>query len=287
MFYSGDVTLAGNDLYENHAWESGGGIFTLVSSDLILTHNDIHANEGTDGGGIYLLGSSGDVEGNRIHDNVGGEGDSAVHVANGGPVTLTRNLVYGNGACGGELVVWLADNGAPIYLINNVVADNTAGGVPGIVVDNSTAYLVHNTLAHNLSPYGNNPAAVGVVDGGRAVMTNTIVVSHEVGILATSGSTATLEATLWGADEWANGKDWDGTGTIVTGTHNFWGDPAFLAPDAGNYHIAAGSAARDRGIDAGVTVDIDGDARPSGAKPDLGADEVVPVYLPLVLRSYP
>ena len=41
--------------------------------------------------------------------------------------------------------------------------------------------------------------------------------------------------------------------------------------DRGDYHIGRGSAAIDRGVNAGVTTDKDG--RPRDAKPDLGAYE--------------
>lgn len=67
---------------------------------------------------------------------------------------------------------------------------------------------------------------------------------------------------------------------------NLWGSPAFVNPDGGDYHITAASAARDAGVNAGVSVDIDGDPRPVGAGYDIGADEwALRVYLPLVLRS--
>jgi hypothetical protein len=63
-----------------------------------------------------------------------------------------------------------------------------------------------------------------------------------------------------------------------------FGDPLFLNPAAGDYHIAPGSAAIDAGIFAGVTTDIDGDPR-SITHPAIGADELVKkTYLPLVLR---
>jgi hypothetical protein len=41
-------------------------------------------------------------------------------------------------------------------------------------------------------------------------------------------------------------------------------------------------------VDAGVTVDIDGDSRIDYAPPDIGADEFTTydVYLPLVQRSW-
>jgi hypothetical protein len=113
-----------------------------------------------------------------------------------------------------------------------------------------------------------------------------------VGITVAAGSTATLEATLWGSGAWANGTDWAGAGTVVTGAVNLWDDPGFVAPDAGDYHIGPGSAALDAGMDAGVRTDVDGEPRPYLA-PDLGADEYWPpgtiqrIYLPLVLRQAP
>ncbi len=106
-------------------------------------------------------------------------------------------------------------------------------------------------------------------------MTDTILVSHTVGISVTAGNTATLQATLWGSGAWANGSDWGGAGSITTGTVNVWGDPAFVNPDAGDYHILPTSAAVDAGVHAGVTTDIDGDARPYGNGYDIGADECV------------
>jgi hypothetical protein len=40
-----------------------------------------------------------------------------------------------------------------------------------------------------------------------------------------------------------------------------------------NYYLQEGSAAIDAGVDAGVTTDIDGEPRPAGLAPDIGADE--------------
>ena len=71
-----------------------------------------------------------------------------------------------------------------------------------------------------------------------------------------------------------------------------WGDRLFLVnPAGGDYHIGPGSAAYNRGTDAGVATDMDGDPRPDSCFPDLGADELITglvcrrVYLPVVLRN--
>ncbi len=96
--------------------------------------------------------------------------------------------------------------------------------------------------------------------------------------MVASGVTPTIQATLWGSGEWANDTDWTGPGTIITGTVNLWADPGFVDPANGDYHLLPTSAAIDAGVDAGVTVDMDGDPRPYGAGYDIGADEYfVPV----------
>ena len=148
--------------------------------------------------------------------------------------------------------------------------------------------LRHTTLARNT---GGDGSGVFVTDAGSTpstvVLTNTILVSHTVGITATAGSKATLEGTLWGSDSWANGTDLGGDGDIITGTVNIWGDPAFVNPDGGDYHIGPDSAAIDAGMNAGVVTDIDGDLRPIGAGYDIGADEyAVCTYLPLAVKNY-
>jgi hypothetical protein len=65
------------------------------------------------------------------------------------------------------------------------------------------------------------------------------------------------------------------------------GDPLFLNPDGGDYHIGEASAARDAGVPSGVTIDIDGEPRPMGLGWDIGADEfytLLKTFLPLGLK---
>jgi hypothetical protein len=124
----------------------------------------------------------------------------------------------------------------------------------------------------------------------NASLTNTILVSHSVGLEVTDGNTATLQGTLWGTAAWANGSDWIGGGTVSTGSVDVQGEPDFVDPDNGDYHIARNSAARDAGVDGGVRHDVDGDPRPLGNGYDIGADEFhpgFPIFAPLVLSEFP
>jgi hypothetical protein len=181
---------------------------------------------------------------------------------------------------------------ADVTLDNNVIVDNAIGTEPyghptgaGVYVYYGHLHGRHNTLAGNT---GGDGSGLHVTDDGHGnystvALTNTILVSHTVGITVAAGNTATLEATLWHA----NTSNWDGAGTINhTGDVPGDPDPAFAAD---GYHLTAGSPAADKGVSASIWVDIDGQPRPYQA-PDLGADEYWPpgvlkhLYLPLVVR---
>jgi hypothetical protein len=49
-------------------------------------------------------------------------------------------------------------------------------------------------------------------------------------------------------------------------------NPSFVDAAGRNYHLAAGSPARDM-VDSGPALDFEGEPRPRGARFDIGADE--------------
>lgn len=231
------------------------------------------------------------IEGNVFSHNRATNDYGAVYVPTS-DLALKGNLITGNRSyrTSGLFLV----SAQPMTVTNNIIVDNrstdTALPQPVISVYYSNGSFPHNTIARNRNFSGSNAgAAYGIlVDKATLALTNTILVSHTVGISVTAGSTVTMEGTLWGSGCWANGSDWGRAGTIVTGTVNLWVDPAFVNPNAGDYHLGPASAATDAGGDAGVTTDIDGETRPFGSGYDIGADEFAyRLYLPLVLRSFP
>ena len=272
--------VEGSKFVRNRA-SRGGGV-TIISSDRTrLATSTFTSNTAVLGGGLYLESNAPLLAGNVFSSNTATYGGGLyLQGAQGGVVS--GNLLIGNLATGGG-GIYLNNMDVSLSLSNNIVVDNeiSSGKGAGIHISGGTTRMAHNTLARNAGEEG-----IYLSSGGIAMLTNTILVSHNVGISLAVGGKATLTATLWGTDTWANVLDWAGSGTILTGTLNFRGDPAFADPDGGDYHIGPGSAAIGKGVDAGVATDIDGDRR-IGA-PDIGADEFITfTYLPLTLRNYP
>jgi len=283
---SAGATLMGNEIYSNTSVHDGGGLTLGGSgSGSVLEGNDIFGNTAQeDGGGINIISSGGaTLIGNRFYSNTAGVTGGGLVVGQSDDVVLLRNEICSNTASTGSALNIFSGQNA--RLVNTLVAGNRAVGSKGagIRVVGASVHMLHTTLARNSGSNG-----VYALGGTTATvwMTNTILVSHTVGVeTGCSLCSISLEATLWGTGEWANDVDvYAMVGSIATGV-NVWGDPGFVAPNSGDYHIGLYSAAVDRGIDAGVTDDVDGDSRPIG-RPDLGMDEWgMRICLPLAQRD--
>jgi len=101
-------------------------------------------------------------------------------------------------------------------------------------------------------------------------ITDSIIVSHSVGISQSAGSVREDYSLFFG-----NGNNL--VGIINIGAHNLNHEPGFVAPAADNYHLGPHSAAIDQGINSGVAFDVDGQAReiPASAMDKEGARFVV------------
>ncbi len=299
LFISGTLqaTVEDSVFQDNDAWHGNGLYFRgsdagrtllVIRNSRFLDNgwgNSPGAADGGYAGAIRVFRAIARIEDNSFIHNQAVNGYGAVGVSNS-ELILARNIISGNTSYYEASGLWLSGV-SPFTLTNNVIVGNesTYSWVQhqGVDIRSGSGQMLHNTIARNNNTYG-----IRVWSGASVALTNTILVSHTIGITVAAGSTAALEGTLWGSGAWANDTDWEGAGTIVTGTVNLWGDPHFAAD---GYHLWAGSAAIDRGVDVGVIDDIDGDLRPQGDGYDLGADEVVsPVkwqylYLPLILRN--
>jgi uncharacterized repeat protein (TIGR01451 family) len=253
----GTGTLAANDLISNVAETSGGGIY-LYRAGLKIVDSAFVTNQATYGGGLYSHESDSSLQGNLFRGNFAafdGGGYGGAGYFHGSRATLTNTIAACNQAASLGSGFYVS-SGSDVRLLQTTLV----GEPPGEA----------RRLLEPMAMEGDGTALY--LASGSAALTNTILVAHTRGVYVSAGSTATLQSTLLGASNWANETDYEGPGSL-SHTADLRGDPAFVAPEAGDYHLRQTSAARDAGMDSGVEFDVDGDPRPVGDCFDLGADE--------------
>ena len=283
-FWESPVTLIYNQVISNTA-ESGGGIYGKGTGsgepgeNCWIIENSIISNNAQYGGGMSLSCNSW-VYGNDIHHNQNGGIDFFL-----GYHQLHNNLIHNNIASRGGSGLGFQLSQAT--LVNNLIADNVKNG-QGAAIENfvATLNLIHNTVARNTSGDGddigiNNKSDLEYFEETPTLtLTNTIIVSQAIGIDADDLGSVMIDSILWHNVPVTVSQS---PTAVVSVKNEYTGDPLFTAD---GYHLTAGSAALDKGLDAGVMVDIDGEPRPAGAGYDLGADELwITVYLPIVTNK--
>jgi hypothetical protein len=246
----------------------GGGVYIVNSHEFSLTNNVVARNRASQGSGVWLGGNLVNpydifpTWGRFLHttlaDNQGGAGAWLEAPLPAGSLTDP----YSSG-------VQVLVNVTGFYRVgDNLLFIHTNGTTRAwrrlIALEylGSKARLTLDSALPTAFPVGSQ------VRDASPMFVNTIVAGQTVGIGAVDQA-LTLVSTLWHG----NGTDkTDNLNAILT-QGDVTGSPAFANAAAGDYHIAAASAARDRGVDAGVRSDLDGEARPNGAGYDIGADE--------------
>lgn len=243
----------------------GGGI-NIYSCASVVRGNTIEGNVASEGGssqgsGLYQWYGSAPIQENTI---IGNSRGSAVYLGHSGS-TVERNHIWNNDVFAAVLMAYAVD----VSLVNNVVVGSGTDVVYAFGSDTGplAALLKHNTLVADSASYG-----VYVHAYSTMTMINNIVTGCGVsGIyVAAATSTITADHTLF----FGNVDDGEkGTNPIV-------GNPLFRNPAGFDYHLRPRSAAVDAGVDAGITIDVEGKRRPMGNGYDIGAYELVSGFAP-------
>jgi predicted outer membrane repeat protein len=238
--------MTGTQFISNSAGSRGGGAF---ASSALLNGGSFQNDTCWTGGcrgGGLMVVNTVDLTATQFISNSSAGNGGGVHAGNG---RLVNALFARNSA---------AANGAAIFL-------------DGVGVST----ILHNTIA---GPTLTSAGAIHVT-AGTVGITNTLVASHSVGIVQTAG-TVTEDYNLFFNTPAAT------LGGVTSGGHSFSGNPAFAGPVLDDYHLGAGSAAIDQGVNAGVASDVDGEPRPLYAGFVIGFDEFAlrVLYLPLLRR---
>jgi hypothetical protein len=267
------TTITRTTFSDNVASAGGAMSFALVGGPMTILETDFVGNlaQTTEGGGAYIdLRSNGDLRMDRVRflDNWAIRDAAALYLKGdySGPRARLTNVLFG-----GNRLNSTFDDDAVLHVINEA--------------DEMDISLAHVTAADNMAPTFLYVFASGGDRGTTLTLTNTLAVSFNNLFAAYQGSGAEILIRH--------------TNTLVddVGTlhRTVFGTPTFEAVDLlsgdawlnSSYHLGPRSDAIDAGVDAGVTVDIDGDMRPIHDGFDIGADELTAylAYLPLLRRD--
>jgi hypothetical protein len=273
---SGNPTIQNNTFTGNSAsgmgtGYSGGGLANNTGSPTILG-NTFTGNSAEDrGGGLYNISGSPTIRNNTFSDNSvhnsDWEGDGGGLCSDYGNPTIQGNLFDSNDAeeGGGMYIAYESP-----LIQNNIFSGNvalTAGG--GFYNEGGSPTIWNNTFIGNSADYGG-----GLYNG-----------SYEFPDLRSNivaGNTAATGGGIYDSGYGPSAVDyndvWNNTNggyvNVTPGAHDISADPRLVDPDAGDFHLAADSPCIDAGDPANYPpTDFEGEARPNGAAPDIGADE--------------
>lgn len=286
LHVNGALTISGTQFIGNLAAGKGGHVNAGLRAASV-TNARFERGVATNGGGLYVGAGALTMTDTRVLGNVatGTLGAGGVHVVNtatvvGGLFQDNRTNGVGGGLFAGKGVALTgtqfisnssASNGGGLSLlsgvgrvVNSLFARNTspAGGGAMEFGSPTTVTIVHVTVVGPQDGVG-----MGIVTGmGTAGITNTVIASYTYGIF--NHTSAVFENyNLFHA----NGTEIGGA--VTSGGNSLIGDPRFTNAAVDDYHLTGGSAARNAGVNAGIVVDFEGDARPIGASFDIGYDE--------------
>jgi predicted outer membrane repeat protein len=282
-----------NSRFENNNTDQGAAGAYVQGDDALFSDNVFSGNHVTredtnryHGGGAVEIasGANATFTNNRFENNtvVGGSG-GAIYIVSGSPnAVLTGNTFIGNSATedGGAIY----EQAATFTLTNALFVNNKAGRGAAIFADFfDRATITYATIAAT----GVTTEALHFENtnlGTKTLtLTNSLISGYGTGIKMVGRNSAmdprlslVMQKVLI-ANDGANN-----VATPVTLVNNVpvTGTPIRAAAGyvgGGNYHLAAGAPAIDNGLATpGITSDLDGDTRPTGAAPDIGMDEYVP-----------
>jgi hypothetical protein len=262
---SGNVTIFGAaNARLTHTGVGDAALMLSGSSQVAISNLEIYQVAGD---GISVSGSA---SLSMTTSKVTGSSGVGIRM-NGGELKLHRSYLEGNRGGGLSLI------DAKFQIVNNFIVGNggmasNIGGATFVEVATSvTGNLFElNTVAKNLVAGATLPAGLRCVAltaplklSGNIVYANSQPLGNGI-----NGLQVTADANC----TWTHSN----IGPMgISGATNLSADPMFVNFEGNNFHLGPSSPARDKADPAStVTIDFDGDVRPQGPAPDIGADEI-------------
>jgi len=282
--------------YNTALTRSGGGIYFRYCDSPLVINTIVRGNVAyNSGGGIYsdadfpvydkcVIAENQTLAGTGIHQGGGG-----IYMNDFGISTLDRCAIGGNISAGSGGGIFCYSDYSEI--VNCMIAENQAdhdgGGI--LFLSAFDPRVNHCTIAENTAgQYGGGFCAQNY--DASPIVTNSILWFNHAQFLG--GHEIAMIYSEFILVEYSNVQGGPAAVYIDGGGIPYWGagninlNPQFIGEQ--DYHISVNSPCIDAGVGTGVAVDIDGDPRPIGLYPDMGADETAettPCFISLVMGS--
>lgn len=278
---------------------SGGGIF-VDNSELNLFNTRVFNNRALYGGGIAAYGASIKIDSlfkDTVVTDLTGDNKRNINpcVLSDLPANWYCSEVSGNQveSEGGGLYLYDCDT----EIDHTAILTNTADVGAAIRIIYRSANLKNSLIAGNEADNASNPTIIDVnaadsttVEADLVAIHNTIAANRGIGIVYADNTSGEFHNNIvWGNDSRGNLSSYTNATCNDTQSEAWSGtdinrDPEFITTPRGAYRLSFTSPAVNQCNDHGLAYDLDGVLRPWGAGYDMGAFEVIAVFLPMTIR---
>lgn len=261
-----DVLVLGDPGAALPVLRSNGSSTFEVDADALLTIKDVELSGNPSGDGIKIVNNASVT---LDHVFLLDHNKTGVSAASGNLLVMRGCVVAGNDD-GGLALVDIDFEITNTMLIANGASDSGVGGMRAVGTDPAKSLFEFNTVADNLTMAG-VAAKSGVDCGGTSFPAHNNIVAGFNTTLALDTISCRFDHSLF-----TGATAPTGTGNMATLDVRFEDITTGHEREPDFYRLKSDSPAIDQAAASTITVDIDGQLRPQGAEPDMGADEVMP-----------